>query len=181
VEDLVPDDTTLVRFRARVGEPGMREVFDALNQQWAAAGLMGTERRVLDGVHLWAKIARQSWVGLLRKGRRVIVEAVAKVDAPRAAALRAEFVPAAGEAEPRDDGALPRESERTATLLTTVADVTDATVQTRVAQVRTILGGRGGRPGRELRRSRCALGLQGGGANPSSGTRRTRAWIRTAG
>ena len=47
VDEAVPDDTTLVRFRARVGEAGIREVFDALNQQWAAAGLLGTERRVL--------------------------------------------------------------------------------------------------------------------------------------
>jgi transposase len=115
VEDAVPDDTTLVRFRARIGEAGLREVFDALNQQWAAAGLIGAECRVLDGVHLWAKVARQSWVGLLRKGRRVVVDALTQVDAARAAALRAEFVPAGAEVEPRDDGALPRESERTAT------------------------------------------------------------------
>jgi IS5 family transposase len=145
VDEPVPDDTTLVRFRARVGEAGIREVFDALNQQWAAAGLIGTERRVLDGVHLWAKVARQSWVGLLRKGRRVIVEAVAEVDATRAAALRAEFVPVAGEAEPRDDGALPRESERTAALVAAVADVVDPAVQARVAQVQTLLRGEGDR------------------------------------
>ena len=145
VDEPVPDDTTLVRFRARVGEPGIRAVFDALNRQWAAGGLIGTERRVLDGVHLWAKVARQSWVGLLRKGRRVIVAAVAEVDAPRAAALEAEFVPAAGEAEPRDDGALPRESERTAALLAAVADVADPTVQGRVAQVQSILAGEGDR------------------------------------
>jgi hypothetical protein len=120
-------------------------VFDVLNQQWAAAGLIGTERRVLDGVHLWAKVARQSWVGLLRKGRRVIVEAVAEVDAPRAAALRAEFVPVAGEVEPRDEGALPRESERTAALVAAVADVVDPAVQARVAQVQTLLRGEGDR------------------------------------
>jgi IS5 family transposase len=145
VEEAVPDDTTLVRFRARIGEAGLREVFDALNQQWAAAGLIGAERRVLDGVHLWAKVARQSWVGLLRKGRRVIVDALADVDAPRAAGLRTQFVPAAGEGEPRDDGALSRESEQTAALLAAVADVADATVQARVAQVRTILAGEGDR------------------------------------
>jgi IS5 family transposase len=145
VDEAVPDDTTLVRFRARVGEAGIREVFDALNQQWAAAGLLGTERRVLDGVHLWAKVARQSWVGLLRKGRRVLVDTLAQVDGPRAATLRAQFVPPAEEAEPRDDGALPRESERTAALVAAVADVADATVQARVAQVQTLLRGEGDR------------------------------------
>jgi IS5 family transposase len=145
VDEPVPDDTTLVRFRARLGEAGIREVFDTLNTQWAAAGLIGTERRVLDGVHLWAKVARQSWVGLLRKGRRVIVAAVAQVDPARAAGLEADFVPAAGEAAPRDDAALPRESEQTAALLAAVADMPDPTVQTRVAQVRTILAGEGDR------------------------------------
>ena len=71
-------------------------MFDALNHAVGRGGLIGAERRVLDGVHLWAKVARQSWVGLLRKGRRVIVEAVAQVDAPRAAALQAQFVPGGG-------------------------------------------------------------------------------------
>jgi IS5 family transposase len=145
VDEAVPDYTTLVRFRARIGEPGIREGFDTLNRQWAAAGLIGPERRVLDGVHLWAKVARQSWVGLLRKGRRVIVQAVAQVDAARAAALEAQFVPTAGEAEPQDEGALQRESARTAALLAAVADVTDPRVQTRVAQGRTILAGEGDR------------------------------------
>ena len=145
VDEAVPDDTTLVRFRARVGEAGIREVFDALNQQWAAAGLLGTDRRVLDGLHLWAKVARQSWVGLLRKGRRVLVDTLAQVDGPRAATRRAQFVPPAEEAEPRDDGALPRESERTAALVAAVADVADATVQARVAQLQTLLRGEGDR------------------------------------
>lgn len=55
LEDAVPDDTTLVRFRQRVGEAGLRTVFETLNRQWEAAGLIGAERRVLDGVHLWCE------------------------------------------------------------------------------------------------------------------------------
>lgn len=144
-DDPVPDDTTLVRFRARVGEAGIRRVFEALNQQWAAAGLIGSERRVLDGVHLWAKVARRSWVALLRKGRGIVVEAVAAVDAGRAEALRAAYVPAAGEPEPRGEEALRVESERTADLLGAVADIADPQVQARVAQVRTLLSGEGDR------------------------------------
>ena len=96
-------------------------------------------------MHLWAKVARQSWVGLLRKGRRVLVDTLAQVDGPRAATLRAQCVPPAEEAEPRDDGALPRESERTAALVAAVADVADATVQARVAEVQTLLRGEGDR------------------------------------
>ncbi|MGH7361951.1 MAG: transposase, partial [Candidatus Methylomirabilales bacterium] len=102
-DEAVPDDTTLVRFRERVGEAGLREVFDALNAQWAAAGLLGTERRVADGVHLWAKVARRSWVALMRQGRQVVVDAVAQVDPARATTLRATFVPPPAGPEPRGE------------------------------------------------------------------------------
>jgi len=51
VDEKVPDDTTLVVFRRRIGE-GVRNVFALLNGQWEAAGLIENGRRVLDGVHL---------------------------------------------------------------------------------------------------------------------------------
>lgn len=141
VEEPVPDDTTLVRFRDRVGEEGIRQGFATLNQQWAAAGLIGSDRRVLDGVHLWAKVARRSFVALLRQGRAVVVEAVAEGDPARAATLRAAFVPPAGEPEPRGEEAVRAEGERTAQLLAALADCTAPPVQARVAQVRTLLTG----------------------------------------
>jgi len=68
VDEPVPDDTTLVRLRDRVGADGIRAVFELVNQQWAAGGLIGADRRVLDGVHLWAKVARRSCVALLLAG-----------------------------------------------------------------------------------------------------------------
>ncbi len=140
-DEVVPDDTTLVRFRDRIGEPGLRQVFETLNAQWAAAGLLGPERRVVDGVHLWAKVARRSWVSLMREGRRVVVEAVAQGDPARAATLRATFVPPPDEPEPRGEEALQVESERTVQFLDAVADVADPQVQARVAQVRTLVAG----------------------------------------
>lgn len=144
-DEPVPDDTTLVKFRDRVGEEGIRQVFATLNQQWAAAGLIGDARRVLDGVHLWAKVARRSWVQLLRKGRAVVVAAVAQVDPARAEALRTAFVPPVGEPEPRGDEALRVEGERTERLLAAVAGLPDEAVQARVVQVRTLLAGEGDR------------------------------------
>ncbi len=140
-DEVVPDDTTLVRFRDRLGPAGLRQVFDALNARWAAAGLLGTERRVCDGVHLWAKVARRSWVSLMREGRRVVVEAVAQGDPARAESLRATFVPPPEEPEPRGEEALRLESERTMALLAAVADGADPQVQARVAQVRTLVAG----------------------------------------
>jgi len=145
VEEAVPDDTTLVRFRARVGEAGIRTVFETLNRQWEGAGLIGDARRVLDGVHLWAKVARRSWVALMRKGRAVVVEAVAEVDPARAEGLRAAYVPPASDPEPRGEAAVRIESERTVQLLAAVADLADPQVQARVAQVRTLVAGEGDR------------------------------------
>jgi IS5 family transposase len=60
MNDPLPDHTTLVRFRARVGEAGIRAVFEVLTQQRAAAGLIGPDRRVLGRAHLWAKVTPQS-------------------------------------------------------------------------------------------------------------------------
>jgi IS5 family transposase len=139
-DDPVPDDTTLVRFRERIGTPGLRQLFETLHAQWDAAGLLGTARRVVDGVHRWAKVARRSWVSLLRQGRKVVVEAVAQGDPARAATLRAPCVPPT-EPEPRGEEALRVESERTVALLDAVADVADPRVQARVAQVRTLVAG----------------------------------------
>jgi len=145
VDEPVPDDTTLVRFRARVGAAGIRAVFERLNQQWEAAGLIGPGRRVLDGVHLWAKVARRSWVSLLRQGRAVVVEAVAQVDSARAEALRTEYLAPASDPEGRGEEALAVEGERTGRLLVAVAEIADKRVQARVAQVRTLLAGEGDR------------------------------------
>ncbi len=136
-DEEVPDDTTLVRFRARIGEEGAREVFDALNRQWEAAGLIRGKRRVLDGVHLWAKVARKSWVALFRRGRTLIVEAVAAVDAARAEGLRAAYMPPAGVTDHRGEEALRIERELTTKLLKAVAGIKDERVMERAR----LLGG----------------------------------------
>lgn len=137
-EEEVPDDTTLVRFRARLGEEGMRKVFGELNRQWEAAGLIGKERRVVDGVHLWAKVARRSWVELMRRGRRLIVEAVAEVEAERAETLRAEYV-LVPQAQGRGEEVIKAERERTGKLLQAVAEVNSERVRERVELLRAMM------------------------------------------
>jgi IS5 family transposase len=145
-EEAVPDDTTLVRFRTRIGEPGMREVFAELNRQWEAAGLVGRQRRVLDGVHLWAKVARRSWVELMRRGRRLVVEAAAeKVEPERAERLWEEFVAGAAEVESRGEQALAVEREKTLKLLEAVADIEGERVRER-AEILGAMLAEGDRP-----------------------------------
>lgn len=145
VDEPVPDDTTLVRFRSRLGESGVREVFDLLNRQWEAAGLIGTDRRVLDGSHLWGKVARRSWISLMREGRALIVEALERVDKKRGRQLRERFVPPAQEREPRGEQALEEERGRTRELVQEVKDVADERVRERVRLLEAMLGG-GDRP-----------------------------------
>jgi IS5 family transposase len=142
VDDAVPDDTTLVSFRARIGEAGVREVFELLEQQWSAAGLIGSERRVLDGCHLWAKVARRSWVSLMRRGRALVVEAVKGVDAAKGEELGKEYLPPVGEREPQGEEALKEERQRTGKLLEAVAELTDERVRERADLLSAMLGER---------------------------------------
>jgi len=139
LDEAVPDDTTLVTFRARIGEEGVREVFDQLNERWRESGLITDEHRVLDGSHIWAKVARRSWVSLMRRGRALVVEAVAGVDAGQAQELGKRFVPDAGEKEGRGDEALQQERERTRELLTAVKDLKDARVRERADLLEAML------------------------------------------
>jgi IS5 family transposase len=140
VDEAVPDDTTLVRFRTRLGEAGVREVFDLLNRQWERAGLIGTERRVVDGSHLWGKVARRSWVSLMREGRTLVVEALTAVDEKRGQDLRERYVPPPEQREPRGEEALGEERERTRELLEAVKDVEDERVRERSRLLEAMLG-----------------------------------------
>jgi IS5 family transposase len=140
VDEAVPDDTTLVRFRDRLGEAGVRKVFDLLNRQWESRGLIGTERRVLDGSHLWGKVARRSWVSLMREGRRLVVEGLERVDHARGKQLRERYVPPPEEREPRGEEALAVERQRTRQLLEEVKEVGDERVRERARLLEAMLG-----------------------------------------
>lgn len=145
LEERIPDDTTLVRFRSRLGEEGVRRVFELLLERWRQAGLVGNERRVLDASHLWAKVARRSWVSLLRQGRALVVEAVAEVDSQRAMGLRERYVASGGAVEPRGQEALQLERGQTRELLEAVADLKAERVVERVRLLEGMLA-EGDRP-----------------------------------
>lgn len=139
-DDVVPDDTTLVVFRKRIGEEGVRRVFEVLNRQWEAAGLIRGGRRVVDGVHLWAKVARRSWTSLMREGRGMVVEAVAKVDKALGEKMREAEVAWGREMEgARGEEACRREKEWTEKILSQVECIEDERVRERVRLVRALL------------------------------------------
>lgn len=145
LEETVPDDTTLVRFRARLGEQGLREVFEQVLGQWQAAGLIGAERRAVDGCHLWAKVARRSWISLLREGRALVVEALSEADRTLAEALGKKYLPEPGSVEPRGEEALAVERGQTQAFLSEVAERKEERVVERARLLEAMLG-EGDRP-----------------------------------
>jgi IS5 family transposase len=140
MDDAVPDDTNLVRFRARIGLEGLQRMFEFMNKQWEAAGLISGNRRAADGCHMWAKVARRSWVSLLRTGRRLVIEAVTVHDQLRGAALGATYLPESSTTpEPRGPEALAAEKATTTKLLDEVADFDQPAVRERAAVLRAML------------------------------------------
>ena len=133
-DEQVPDDTTLVRFRSRLGEEGVQRLFDELSRQLDEKGLIGRNNRVLDGSDIRARVAIRSHAQLLRRGRRLIVEAMARVDERRAEELRAKYLEQRrGEVEPEE------EEELTRALIREVAEVSDEQVRSRASILESML------------------------------------------
>jgi len=87
VRDPVPDDTTLVRFRARLREEGFSEILDEIVRQAKEKGLLKERIKLVDSTKVCAEVAAQNTYGLLRQGRRCIMRALKKCDPARAQEL----------------------------------------------------------------------------------------------
>lgn len=139
LEEPVPDDTTLVLFRQRVGAEGLRTLFDQLNAAAKAAGVVGATQRVVDGTHTLANVTLRSVPNSLRDGRRVVVRDLAKGNPGEAARLSARYA-GEGDAADRDEaGRLEREAQRCEELLAELGEAPGEAVQARVVQLRQVL------------------------------------------
>ena len=139
LEEPVPDDTTLVLCRQRVGEEGLRDLFDRLNAAAKAAGLVGTTKRVTDGTHALANVALRGLAGFLRHGRTVVLRALAQQHPAEAARLGARY---AGEAQAVDGdeaGRVEREAQRCDELVAELGPGQGDAVQARADQLRRVL------------------------------------------
>jgi IS5 family transposase len=139
LEEDVPDDTTLVRFRQRVGAEGLEALFARLTGAAKAAGLVGEGKRVVDGTHVFAKVALRGMANFLRHGRDVVGRAVAEVDGAEARRLRERY---AGEAEALDGdevGRTAREAQRCEELLAEIGPQHGPAAQARAEQLRRVL------------------------------------------
>lgn len=77
-EDPIPDDTSLVVFRRRLGEKRFERIFDEFVNQCKDKGLLHEKLKVIDATHIMADVAIPNTISLLREGRRRVLEKIKK-------------------------------------------------------------------------------------------------------
>lgn len=88
-DDAVPDDTTLVVFRKRLGEEGFRRLFERVVEQAKQKGLLRGKWAIIDGTKVIAHAAVKSHLALVREGRKKLVQVLARHDEAAARELAA--------------------------------------------------------------------------------------------
>jgi len=78
IEDPLPDDTSLVVFRKRLGEERFERIFDKFIEQCKEKGLLKERLKAIDATHIVADVAIPSAVNLLREGRKRILRQLGK-------------------------------------------------------------------------------------------------------
>jgi len=78
IEDPLPDDTSLVVFRKRLGEERFERIFDKFVKQCKEKGLLKEKLKIVDATHIVADVAIPNTVELLREGRERILKAIKK-------------------------------------------------------------------------------------------------------
>ncbi|GAI16113.1 unnamed protein product, partial [marine sediment metagenome] len=69
IEDPLPDDTSLVVFRKRLGEERFERIFDKFIKQCEKNGLLEGKLKTIDATHIIADVAIPNTVNLLKQGR----------------------------------------------------------------------------------------------------------------
>jgi IS5 family transposase len=92
VEDKVPDDTSLVVFRRRLGEERFERLFNRVVGKAKEEGLLKERYKIIDATVVVADIAIPNTVNLIRQGRRVILKEIAEKDGLAAERLEPEYL-----------------------------------------------------------------------------------------
>lgn len=74
----LPDDTSLVVFRKRLGEERFERIFDKFIKQCEKNGLLEEKLKTIDATHIIADVAIPNTVNLLKQGRERIIRAIKK-------------------------------------------------------------------------------------------------------
>jgi IS5 family transposase len=91
IEDQVPDDTSLVVFRKRLGEESFDRLFDRIVENAKKNGLLKERYKILDATAIVADVAIPNTVNLLRQGRRVILKDISQLDPSESERLEPEY------------------------------------------------------------------------------------------
>lgn len=78
IEDSLPDDTSLVVFRKRLGEERFERIFDEFIKQCEKNGLLEGKLKAIDATHIIADVAIPNTVNLLKEGRGRILRQLEK-------------------------------------------------------------------------------------------------------
>lgn len=95
----LPNESTLSRFRGRIGEEGMQKVFDRLVSIARSKGLLRDRLRLKDATHVYANIAVPTTLKLLAQLREKMLAVIAPIDAEIAEGFRIRGERARVEAE----------------------------------------------------------------------------------
>jgi len=88
-DDAVPDDTTLVVFRRRLGEGTFRQLFARVVEQAREKRLLRGKWAIVDGTKMVAHAAVKNNLALAREGRKKLLAVLARHDAGLAKELEA--------------------------------------------------------------------------------------------
>jgi len=80
VSEPTPDDTTLVVFRARLGEERFERLFGRVVEQVQEGGLLEGRLKIVDATHVIADVAIPNTVNLLRQGRKRVLRRLGRVN-----------------------------------------------------------------------------------------------------
>jgi cellulase/cellobiase CelA1 len=97
------DPSTLTRFRSRLGEDGVRGIFDRLVAQAREKGLVKDNLRLKDSTHVIANVAIPSALGLFAQLRNRMLKEIEAWDSEQAASFRLELQTVRQETETQDD------------------------------------------------------------------------------
>jgi IS5 family transposase len=117
MEDEIPEPTTLVEFRNRLGEEVFKVLFDELVRQLKGKGLLSEKVSSIDATHMEADIARKSIINLLRQGKGKLISAIQRQKFQWGKELENRYPAVEDKGRKSSDSELEAEMRNTAALL----------------------------------------------------------------
>jgi len=139
-----PDDTTLVVFRKRLSEAKFKDIFERIIEMARDKGITIGRTKIADATQIIADIAIPNTIGLLRQGKRVIINKIEKRDKNKASSLRERYTPKGTIKQYKKDE-LKQEIEQTRQFIKEIEPLKEEyPIDREIALLRGVLEGRDG-------------------------------------